>query len=62
MLFDAPISQFTVLGQFTPASWSQSGLLPAYIDGPIVSVHAKEYSEPLQYWHATLNKLGLETN
>lgn len=31
-------------------------------DGPIPSVYSKDYSKPHQYWHATLNKLGLDTN
>ncbi|KAF2703506.1 GMC oxidoreductase [Pleomassaria siparia CBS 279.74] len=31
-------------------------------EGPIPTVYSNEYSEPHQYWHATLNNLGLETN
>ncbi|KAF2736019.1 putative choline dehydrogenase [Polyplosphaeria fusca] len=31
-------------------------------DGPVATVHSKEYSVPHQHWHATLNSLGLATN
>jgi choline dehydrogenase-like flavoprotein len=31
-------------------------------DGPIKTVHSKEYAESHKYWHETLNNLDLKTN